>query len=175
MLGQYPLSSHGKRRIKPLLECAAALKNGGEEEVEEGPEFRSLFCSGVPVRRILLWGPRVRVEDLESACSGDSFSFGGLRPLSCISTGSVTQEEAPTCGERGKTQVSPRGQCWCGKPQRAHAWSRLWHKRLSTVLFPIPTATTHHVTMGWNDRMWSLITFSQRRQLGPRKKQLGQD
>lgn len=64
MLGQYPLSSHGKRRIKPLLECAAALKNGGEEEVEEGPEFRELILQWGPGKEDPSRGHVVRVEDL---------------------------------------------------------------------------------------------------------------
>ena len=63
MLGQYPLSSHGKRRIKPLLECAAALKNGGEEEVE-GPEFRELILQWGPGQEDPSGGHVVRVEDL---------------------------------------------------------------------------------------------------------------
>lgn len=64
MLGQYPLSSHGKRCIKPLLECAAALKNGGEEEVEEGPEFRELILQWGPGQEDPSGGHVVRVEDL---------------------------------------------------------------------------------------------------------------
>lgn len=38
----YPLSCHGKWSVEPLLKGATALKDGGQEEVEQGPEFRQL-------------------------------------------------------------------------------------------------------------------------------------
>lgn len=40
--GAYPLPCHGERCIEPLLEGAAALEDGGQQEVEQGPELGQL-------------------------------------------------------------------------------------------------------------------------------------
>lgn len=63
-LDQYPFSSHGKRSIKPLLEGAAALENGGEQEVEERPELRELVLQWGPGQQDPPGGHVVRVQDL---------------------------------------------------------------------------------------------------------------
>lgn len=38
----HPFSGHGKWGVEPLLKSAAALKNGRQEEVEQGPQLRQL-------------------------------------------------------------------------------------------------------------------------------------
>ncbi len=38
----YPLSCHGERGVEPLFEGAAALEDGGQEEVEQGPQLGQL-------------------------------------------------------------------------------------------------------------------------------------
>lgn len=38
----YLLPSHGERSVEPLLEGAAALEDGGQQEVEQRPELGEL-------------------------------------------------------------------------------------------------------------------------------------
>lgn len=33
------LSSHSKWSVEPLLKCAAALENGGQEKIQKSPQF----------------------------------------------------------------------------------------------------------------------------------------
>lgn len=61
---QYPFTSHGKWSIKPLFECAAALENCREEEVQEGPEFRELILQRGPSQEDSPGGHIVSVQDL---------------------------------------------------------------------------------------------------------------
>lgn len=58
------LSSHGKGSIEPLLKCTAALENGGQEEVEQGPQLRQLVLQWSPCEQHTPWGQVVRVQDL---------------------------------------------------------------------------------------------------------------
>lgn len=60
----YLFSSHGKRRIEPLLEGAAALEDGGQQEVEKCPEFRELVLQRCARQQQAAGGHVVRVEDL---------------------------------------------------------------------------------------------------------------
>lgn len=60
----YPLSCHGKGSVKPLFKCAAALKDGGQEEVKQGPKLWQLvleWCSG---EQEAAWGHIVGVQNL---------------------------------------------------------------------------------------------------------------
>lgn len=103
----YPFSSHGKWGIKPLLKCAAALKNRRKEKVEEGPKFREL---------ILQWGP-----SQENSSGGHIVSIQDLSQLAVVILHSVAfihyhvfppnlQEREPVCVEYGKVQPFSPGQ-----------------------------------------------------------------
>lgn len=106
MLGQYLSPVMASGRIKPLLECAAALKNVvGREEVEEGPEFRELILQWGPGQEDPSGGHVVRVEDLSQLAVVILHSVAFVH---YVFHGSVTQEEAPTCGERGKHKYPQR-------------------------------------------------------------------
>lgn len=63
-LDQYPFSGHGEWSIKPLFECAAALKDCREEEVEEGPELWELILQWGPSQEDPSGGYVVSVQDL---------------------------------------------------------------------------------------------------------------
>lgn len=58
------LPSHGKRRVEPLLEGAAALEDGWEQEVEESPELRELVLERGSSEEQPPRGHVVRVEHL---------------------------------------------------------------------------------------------------------------
>lgn len=58
------LSGHCKGSIEPLLECTAALKNCGQEEVEQGPELRQLVLQRSACEQQTPWGQVVCVQDL---------------------------------------------------------------------------------------------------------------
>lgn len=57
-------SSHGKRGIKPLLEGAATLENGGQEEVQQRPELRQLVLQRGSCQEDSAWSQVVGVENL---------------------------------------------------------------------------------------------------------------
>lgn len=58
------LPSHGEGGIEPLFECAAALEDGGQQEVEEGPELRQLVLQRSACQQHTPWSQVVRVQDL---------------------------------------------------------------------------------------------------------------
>lgn len=57
-------SSHGERGIEPLLEGAATLENGGQEEVQQCPELRQLVLQRRSCQEDSAWSQIVGVEDL---------------------------------------------------------------------------------------------------------------
>lgn len=57
-------SSHGKRGIEPLLEGAATLENGGQEEVQQRPELRQLVLQRRSCQEDSTWSQIVGVENL---------------------------------------------------------------------------------------------------------------
>ena len=57
-------SSHGERGVEPLLEGAAALENGGQQEVEQGPELGELVLQRGACEQHTPRGQVVRVQDL---------------------------------------------------------------------------------------------------------------
>lgn len=58
------LSSHGKRSVEPLLECAAALKDGWQQEVEQCPQLGQLVLQWRPRQQDTPWSQVVCVQDL---------------------------------------------------------------------------------------------------------------
>lgn len=57
-------SSHGERGIEPLLESAATLENGGQEEVQQCPELRQLILQWSSCQEDSSWSQIVGVENL---------------------------------------------------------------------------------------------------------------
>lgn len=57
-------SSHSKGRIEPLLKGAAALEDGGQQEIEECPELRELVLQRRACQQKAAGSHIVRVEDL---------------------------------------------------------------------------------------------------------------
>lgn len=57
-------SSHGKGCIEPLLKGAAALEDGGQQEVKERPELRELVLQWCARQQQAARGHIVCVEDL---------------------------------------------------------------------------------------------------------------
>lgn len=60
----YLFSRHGKRSVKPLLERAAALEDGRQEEIEQGPQLRELVLQRGSRQQQTARSHVVRVEDL---------------------------------------------------------------------------------------------------------------
>ena len=60
----YSLSGHGEGCVEPLLEGAAALEDGGQEEVEQGPELGQLVLQRRPGEQETPWGHVVCVQHL---------------------------------------------------------------------------------------------------------------
>ena len=58
------LSSHGEGGVEPLLESRAALEDGRQEEVEQGPELRQLVLQRGAREQHAAWSQVVRVQHL---------------------------------------------------------------------------------------------------------------
>lgn len=58
------LSGHGEGRVEPLLKGAAALEDGGQQEVEERPELGELVLQWCARQQQAAGGHVVSVEDL---------------------------------------------------------------------------------------------------------------
>lgn len=62
--GSYLFSSHGKGGVEPLLEGAAALENGWQQEVEQCPQLRQLVLQWCPCQQDTPWSQVVCVQHL---------------------------------------------------------------------------------------------------------------
>jgi len=58
------LAGHGEGGVEPLLECVAALEDGGQQEVEQRPELGQLVLQRRAGEQHAARGQVVRVQDL---------------------------------------------------------------------------------------------------------------
>ena len=61
---QYLFSSDSKGRVEPLLKGVASLKDGGQQEIEKGPQLWQLVLQGRACQQQPVVGGVVCVEDL---------------------------------------------------------------------------------------------------------------
>lgn len=57
-------SSHGEGGVEPLLEGAATLENGGQEEVQQGPQLRQFVLQWCSRQKDSARGQVMSVENL---------------------------------------------------------------------------------------------------------------
>lgn len=58
------LSGHGEGGVEPLLESATALEDGGQQEVEQGPQLGQLVLQRRPGEQQAARGQVMCVQDL---------------------------------------------------------------------------------------------------------------
>lgn len=64
MKGAHPLARHGEGRVEPLLESAAALEDGGQQEVKQRPQLGQLVLQRRAGEQQAAWRHVVRVQHL---------------------------------------------------------------------------------------------------------------